>query len=715
MSSLKPAPSKESVSAWEILRKCRLSAFVFFSLSYIANCESSSSSLFPARNSSAFFSPLQSVFLTSTPNLSGVHNGQTLRSSPDEQTSLEVAIKSVNDGFISQFAVLTGGGEHGPGIRKTKALASSLSSKTNAPILESTHSSRHTVGESLQTKNRNAQSTRGGAETHNLQTLHFTSDRSTIATILSTMVQTGNTKANTESTRMPASEITSTFDKSKMINRINTRTASYYNHFTPTGSSVVFLGPTVLLQSSVSSKNAIFSRTSEPVRVLSILSSHEKFTDSVSRLPSNLHVTSNVFSTYDLSLPKDRSKSIFLSHYSTGTFAQVQSISSSLSSSTVQETPQVSPSYSSTVVSQDSSPTSTSSATIRRESKSFTSTAVRIDSSSTIITTLHRDSPSFTSTAVPSVSNSFTSLAFESYTTSLSSTQNTRTTRATTASSAVTVTRSTLVQPSFSSSVVVRETTPLTCNVKNVTCVCFNCGQARENGKPCCTDLIDSKNIQQGVKLNMKSITVKVFHERVMVVMQVIADVILDSCKANSTLCFSNEQLSKALIKRKRRSMQTESLEEDSLSNVVRTKQHSGSRDPTSPKLSSSVDKEALRPDMNPSKINISRIDVIIYSISSKRGHPHKVQTAFYVTVTSFNNGTKLAQVVNSKGLLQMLRDKKQTLENRLNITIDSFSAWQHIDSDTTRMTFHATPVPNPSPGSQNLQTSLSTPQGRLL
>ena len=710
MSSLKPAPSKESVSAWEILRKCHLSAFVFFSLPYIATCESSSSSLFPARNSSAFFSPPQSVFLTSTPNLSGVHYGQTLRSSPDGQTSLEMAIKSVNDGFISQSAVLTGGDGHGPGIRTTKALASSLSSKTNAPIVESTHGSRHTVGEALQTKNRKAQSTTGGTETHNLQTLHFSSDSPTIATILSTMVQTGNTKVNTRSARM-ASEITSTFDKSKMI---NTRTASSYNHFTPTGSAIVSIEPTVLLQNSVSSKSATSSRTSEPARVLSILSSHEKFTDSVSRLPSNLHVTSNVFSTDDLSLAKDRSKSIFLSHYSTGTFAQVQSISSALSSSTVRETPQVSPSYSSAVVSQDSSSASTSTA-VPRDSSFFTSTAVRIDLSSSIITAVHRDSPSFTSTAVPRVSTSFTSLAFESYTTSLSSEQNTLTSRATTASSFVTVTRITLVQPSFSSSVAVPEIPPLTCNVKNVTCVCFNCGQARANGQTCCTDLIDSKNIQQGIKLNMKDITVEGFYKKRTVVTQIIADVILDSCKVNSTLCFSNEQLSKALIKRKRRSMQTESLEDDSSSNIVRTQGDSESHDPMSQKLSSSVDKEALRFNMNPSKTNITSTDVIIYSISSKEGHPLVVQTAFYVTVTSFNNGTKRTRVVNGKGLLQILRDKRETLENRLNITIDSFSAWQSHDSHTKSMTFLTTLVPNPSPGSQNLQTSLSTPQGRLL
>lgn len=700
MSSLKPVPSKESVSAWEILRKCQLFAFVFLALTYIATCESSS--LFSTKNSSTIFSPLHPVFLTSTPNLSGVDYGQTLRSLP-EQTSLETAIKSVNDGFISQFGVHTG--DYGPGIHTSEALAYSRLT-TNAPIVETTQGS-FTVGEALQTENRNTQSTRGGVETHNLQTLQSTSDRSTMATILSTMGQSSYVQPNTVS-RM-ASKMISTSDKSKMI---NTQAASSYSDFTPTGPSIISTAPTTLLKSSVKSKIAIFSRTSEPARVLSILSSHEKFTNLVSRLMSNLHVTSNVFSTDDLSPGKDRSKSTFLSHYSTGTTAQVQSIASVLPS-TVRETSQVSPSFSSAAFPQNSS--ASSSTAVPRESSTSTSTTVIKHSSSSIFTPVHRDSSSSTSTAVPRVSTSFTSIAFDSYTKSASTTQHVHTTRTTTASSFIAVTRFTSVQPSFSSSVAMPEKAPLTCKVNNVTCVCFNCEKARKNEQTCCVDLF-GENIQQGVKLNMRNVTVEGFYDKISTVSRVIAEVILDSCKMNSTLCFSNEKLPETAGMRKRRSPQTELLENDSSSsNIVRTKRDSDSRDPMSQTLSSSVNKEALRPVINPSKTNITRVDVIIYSISSKPGHPQNVQTAFYVTVTRFNNGTNQTQLVDGKGLLQILRDKKQTLENRLNITIDSFSAWQSNGSDTTNPTFLSTLVPNPSPGSQNLQTSLSTPQGRNL
>lgn len=693
MLSLKAAPSKETVSAWEIVPKCHLSAFVFFALSYCATCESSS--LFSTRNSSAIFSPLQSVFLTSTPNLAGVAYGQTLLS-PPEQTNLETTINSVNDGFISQFGVYTGDYEPVP-IRTTEDLTSP-SLTTNAPIMEATQAS-HTVWQPLQSENRNArQSTRGGAATQNLQTLQFTSEGSTMGTILSTLVKSSYMQDNTNS-RM-ASEIISAFGNVEMS---NTQTASSNSDILPTGSLPASIAPTALLQSSFKlSKSARFSLTGEPERVSSILSSHEKFTDSVSRLSSNLHVASNVFSTDDLSPGIARSKSTFLSHYSTGTAEQVQRISSALSTK-VLETPHVSPS---SAVPRDSS--SSASSAVPQDSLSLTSTAaVTKDSSSYIITTMRRDSSSFTS------QTSFTSTAFKSYSKSASAKQHVHATRATTASSFATIIRFTSVQPSLSSSVAVQEKTLLTCKVNNTTCVCSNCNQARKNGQTCCQDLIDSKTIQQGVKLTMIYITVEKFHQKVSNVSRVIAEVILDSCKSNSTRCLSNEKSSEAAGVRKRRSPQTELLKYYSSSNSVRTKRESDSDGLISQTLSSSVNKEALHPNINPIKSNISRVDVIIYSISSKSGLPRRVETAFYVTVTSNINGTNQTQVLDGKGLIQILRDKKRTLENRLNITIDSFSAPQSTTSEPTSLPLNTTLVPNPSPGSENQQTSLSTPQGR--
>lgn len=680
MLSLKAAASKGTVSAWEIVRLCHLSACVFLTLSFFASCESSI--LFSSRNSSsAIFSPLQSVFLTSTPLLSGVVHGHTLRST-QEQPSLETTI---NSGFISGVHT----GVYKPPIHTSEASTFS-SLKTNVQLAETTLNSQ-SVADVLQSENRNAQSTSGGGLSHNLQTLQFTSDGPSMATTLSPATQ------SQQNTRMAFETIT-TFDTKGMI---NAQTTSSYNDFTSTSSSVVSIMPTALLQSSFKlSKIAGFSQTSEPARFSSILSSHEKFTGSISTLMSNLHVTSNVFSKDDLSAGKDRSKSTILSYYSTGIATQPQSVSSALPS--VQETPQVLSSSISTAVAQDSS--------------YYSSTAAPVDSSSYSSTAMFGDSSFYSSTAVPGDSSSSLT-AFESYIISSSKIQHAHFTKATTASSFAAVTRVVSVQPSLSSTVAVQEKAPLTCKVNNVTCVCFNCEQARKNGKTCCMDLIDSRNIHEGVQVNMKNINVETFHQKAQLVSRVIEDVIWDSCKANSTICVSDENLlSKPAGARKRRSPQTELLENNSSSNNVRTKRESDSDETISQTLSSSVNMEALRPDINPFKtINISGVILTIYSISNKAGQPDRVQTAFYVTVTSFSNGTNQTQVLDGKGLLQILRDNKHILENRLNITIDSFSAWQSDDSETTSWTFKTTLVPNPSPGSQNLPTPLSTPEGRYL
>jgi len=687
MLSLKAASSKETVSAWEIELKCHLLAFVFFAMTYCATCEPSS--LFSTKNSSTIFSPLQSVFLTSTPNLAGVAYGQTLPLSPPEQTNMETAINSVNDRFLSQFGVYTG--DHKPvTIRATQGLSSS-SLKTNAPIVEATPAS-HTVWHPLQSENRNArQSTRGGGAAQNLQTSQFTRERSTIGTILSTAVKSSYMQDNTNS--RTASEITSAFGNIEMS---NTQTASPYSDISPTGSLPVIIAQTALLQSSFTlSKSARFSLTSEPELAQSISSSHEKFTDSVYRLTLNLHVASNMFSADDLSPGIARSKSTFLSHYSTGTAKQVQSVSSALPSKVIQ-TRRITPS---SAAPQESS----ASSAVQQDSSSLSTTAaITKDSSSSIITAVPGDSSSFTSPT------SLTSTAFKTYSKSASLRHHIHATTATTASSFATIIRFTSVQPSLPSSVTVQERPSLTCKVNNMACVCFNCDQAR---KTCCQDLIDLTNIQQGVKMTMADITVETFHQKVSNVSRVIAEEILDTCKSNSTRCLSSEKSSETTGLRKKRSPETDLLEDYSSSNSVKTKRESDSYIFIPQTLSSSVNKEALRPNINPSKSNISRINVIIYSMSSKSGLPHRVETTFYVTATSIINGTNLTRVLDGKSLIQILRDKKRMLENRLNITIDSFSASQSKPSEPTSLPFNTTLVPNPSPGRDNQQTSLSTPQ----
>lgn len=678
MLPLKAASSKESVSAWEIVLKCYLSAFVFFALSRCVTCEPSS--LFSTRNSSAIFSPLQSVFLTSTPNLAGVAYGQTLLS-PPKQMSLETAINSVNDGFISQFGVYTGDNKLVT-IRTTQALSSS-SLNTNAPIVEATQAS-HTVRHPLQSENRNAwQSARGGAETQNLQTLQLTRERSTMETILSTVVKSSYMQDTTNS-RM----------RSKIISALGNIDID----ISPTRSLPVNIAHTALLQSSF--KLSRFSLTSEPERSQSISFSHKKFTDSVSRLTFNLHVASNMLSTDDLSPGINRNKSTFLSHYSTGTARQVQSISGALSSRVLQTL--VSPS--SAVPRKSSS--SASSAVWHNSTSTLSTAAITKDYSSSIITAMLRDLSSFTSPT------SFTSTAFDSYSKSGSAKHNINSTRATTASSFATIIRFTSVQPSLPSSVAVKDKPILTCKVNNFSCACFNCHQARKNGKTCCQDVIDRTNIQQGVIMNMAHITIEKFHQKVSNVSHVLAEVILDSCISNSTRCFSNEKSSEKTAIRKKRSLETDFLEDFSSSNSIKTKKEADSDVFMSQTLSSSVSKEALHLNINSSKSNISRVDVIIYSISSKSGLPHRVETAFYVTVTSNISGTNLAQVLDGKGLIQILRDKKGTLEDRLNLTIESFSASQS-KTEPTSLPFDTTLVPNASPGRENQQTSLSTPQGR--
>ena len=689
MLSLKAASSKENVSAWEIALKCHLSAFVFFALSYSATCEPSS--LLSTRNSSTIFSSLQSVFLTSTPNLAGVAYGQTLSFSTPEQANLETAINSVNDRFISQFGVYTG--DHKPvALRTTQGLSSS-SLKTNAPIVEATPAT-HTVWHPLQSENRNArQSTRGGGATQDLQTLQPTRETSTMGTILSTGGNSNYIQDNTNS--RTAGEITSAFGKIEMS---KTQTASPYSDISPTRSLPVIIAQTGLLHSTFKlSKSARFSLTSELERAPSISSSHEKFTDSVSRLTLNLHLASNMFSTDDLSSGVASSKSTFLSHYSTGTAKQVQRVSNALPSNVLQ-TPRVTQS---SAAPQESSVSSA----VQHDSSSLSITAaITKDSSSSITTSVPGDSSSFTSP------NSFTSSAFESYSNSASLKQHVDATRATSSSSfATTIIRFSSVQPPLPSSVTVQERPLLTCKVNNINCFCFNCNQAP---KPCCQDLIEHTNIQQGVKMTMTNITVEEFHQKVSNVSRVIAEVILDSCKSNSTRCPSNEKSSETTGARKKRSPETDLLKDFSPSNSVKTKSEAESDVFVSQTFRSSINKEALRPNINPLKNNISRVDVIIYSISSKSGR--RVETTFYVTATSIINGTNLTQVFDGKGLIEILRDKKRTLENRLNITIDSFSASPSKPSETTSSPLDTTLAPNSSTGRDNQQTSLPTPQGRI-
>ena len=645
------------IYAWEIVRVYYLSASIFLTLSCIAACESFA--LFSSSNSSCFHSPSHSAFLTSTPTLSGIAHGQTLRSTQglsSVQFSLETTINSVNDGFVSKFGVHTGVDDT---PQTTEVLSSSIL-KLDAQNVETTQES-HSVGNALQTENRNSGESTKGSGNLNLQTLQFTSSRlSAAGTVLNQVMQT--------STRMTLKSLSS-FDSKGMIT-----TQAILPHFRfSAGSAVKSISKTSIAlspSSVVSDKLERVTRTTELARYSSVLSSSEKFAGSVSSLMSNLHATNYIISTYDLSSRAGRSKSAILSHYSTGiTSTQAQG----LSSSKVQNTSKVS-----------SRPT-----TAQVSSTFPSSTTARVSSYFTS-STITRASPSFTSSTTVQASTSLrSSSSFRSIAKSALSTPHVHLTRATTASLFAHITS---VQPLLSSSLPVQGKATLTCKVNNATCVCFNCEEARRNGQLCCMDLIDIKNIQQGVALNMLNITVQEFYHKVKAVWRIITEVVWDSCRANASLCVTDTE-----GKRKRRSSQEHILKNNPSSDRVRTK------------------REALRPDIKPSVTYITHVDVIIYSISSEGGHPPRVQTSLYVTVTSLNNRTNQTVVLDGKSLLQILRDKRGDLENRLNITIDSFTAWQKSSKLANTSSSQSTPMPNPSPGSHNMQTPLSTREGRYL
>ena len=666
--------------AWEIAQIYHLSAFFLVFLSCSKVCESST--LFSSRNSSSIPAPLDVTSMIFTPTLSGTAHQYTLLSS-QEQSSLRVQFtsatttNSLNDGFISEFGVHTGNNE--TPAHSTEVLSSQSTLKLDAQTVETTQGS-HSAGKTLQTENRNTDSTEG-SEDPLLQTTQFLNVLST-ETVLNQVVQTSSLQHN-------ALELLSTFDESGAQSHVILSSFRFSvidsNMAISTKDTFIALSP-----SSLASQNFSMTATEPTARESSVLSSYEILTaSSVSTLTSNLHTTNNVLNTYDLSPGEGHSKSTFLSHSSAGTSTQLPRLSSSAVQIPLTE-------VSSTLTSSTArvSTTVTSSTIAQQSSAIISSSTARVSSSVTTSTTT-QISTSFTSSTIvrPSLSSTSSSAFRSADSKSSLSTPPVHFTKATTASYFAHMTS---VQTLLSVSVPAQEKDILTCEINSTTCVCFNCEEALKNGKICCLDLIDTKYIQHGVAMNMINITISVFHEKVKAVSQVIAEIVWDSCLENTSLCVTNKRLSDSVVERKKRSPQDQILRKNPSSDRLRTK------------------REALRPGINPSMTNISRMDAIIYSISFQAGHPINVQTAFYVTVTSLNNGTNQTVAIDGKGLLQILRDKKSTLEDKLNITIDSFTASQKREISTTS-SVQIIPKPKPSPGSQNMQTPLSSREGRHL
>lgn len=674
-SSVMKATLRLELYAWEIAQIYHLSAFIFVFLSCPKVCESSILSV-SSRNSSSIRTPLDVTSMILTPTISATAHRRTLLSSQEQSSvhfSLETTTNSVNDGFISEFGVHTGN-EETP-VHTTDVLSPQSSLKLNTQIVETTQGS-HSAEKALQTENRNTESTERSGDSQ-LQTTKVSNVLST-ETVFHQVLQTSSLHNNTI-------ELLSTFDESRVPSKSHVILSSLRfsvidsNMAMSTKENFIALSP-----SSLASQKVSMTATEPAARDSSVLSSYEKYTSSVSTLTSNLQTANNVHNTNDLSPGEGRSKSTFLSHYSAGTSTQLPRLSTSAVLIPLKE-------FSSTFTSSTArvSTTVRSSTIAQLSSALISSSAARVSSSFTTSSTA-RISTSFTSsTIVRPSSPSTSSSSFKSDSKSSLSTPPIHFTRATTASSFAHITS---VLPLLSVSVGAQEKEILTCEINSTTCVCFNC-KLRKKGKICCLDLIDMKYIQHGVTMNMMNITIRGFHEKVKTVSQIIAEVVWDSCLENTSLCVTSKRSSDSVVERKKRSPQEKILRNNPSSDRVRTK------------------REALRTDMNPYLTNISRMDAIIYSISFKAGHPSNVQTAFYVTVTSLNNGTNQTVAIDGKGLLQILWDKKGTLEDKLNITIDSFTAPQKREISTTS----SIPKPNPSPGSHNMQSPLPSREGRHL
>ncbi|XP_022796048.1 uncharacterized protein LOC111334546 isoform X2 [Stylophora pistillata] len=494
-------------------------------------------------------------------------------------------------------------------IRSTQVSASA-SFKTNVRLTETTPRSQ-IVGETLQSENRSAQSTREGGEISITSKVAYTKHGSKMASMLSSKpVEASDMKDNSRS--RSGYEMIGTFDKRVII---STKIPSLFSDFTPKGSTT---------------RTHSMSTAIRP------------------------HKTSQL---------------------SSASSSRTTVIKESLSITSVTAF-QDSESFSSTAISKVSSSISLKKSTGDESYAKHTSTSGHVK---------YTNTPSSTETPVNSIkTTSIISLPVATGHFSF-----------------------TLAQTLLSSTVAVQEKAPLTCNINNVTCVCFNCGQVRPKGGICCMDHVDNTKTQQGVVINMINITVESFYPKVNVVAKVIEGVIWDSCMTNSSLCLGEENVLEAIRVRKKRSAQSFFFNDDFLLDILRIKRDSESGHHSSQFRASPVNEGALRPDIKPSNINITRVHVIIYGIYSKAGTPSAVGTAFYVTVTSLSNGTNHTQVLDGKGLLQILRDKRNVLENKLNITIDSFSAALPSESLTPSSAL----MPNPSAPSKNLQTPLASPE----
>lgn len=616
-----------------------LCSLYFLALLNISICESFS--LYSSSNSSSVISPLRATLLTYTPPLSGATYGQNLRPSHEQflqNFSLETTPNSVNDEFLSKFGVYTGK-EQTP-VSKTDLLVSS-SRKVEAQIAHETQRSRHSVGKTLQNENRGAGSTNRSGLTRHMP---------------NKMIKTGSVQLNT----IIAQEFLSTFPRSGSMStrerfqndRFSAGSLVQPNMAMSTTNSFISLSPS----SMVPKRYASTTRT----RHFSVLSSHEKFTE------SSLLLSNNLLSTHNLSPGAESSKSSsLLSHYSSGvSSAQARQVSTS------QPTTHV--------------------------SSIVTSSAINQVTSSFISLATNRISPLQPSSVIsktPTTQSFSSSLIVKSSVKSAWSKTYLHLTKAITSSYLI---HTASVQPLLSSVVPTHEETSLTCSVNNTMCLCFNCDEAPKSAKICCMDLIENKITQQGIKMTVKNISVQEFYHIITAVSRVIADIVWNSCRTNVSLCLTGESSPGAASVRRRRSLREQNIQSKPTSDRIRTK------------------REALQPTISPSSPNIFSVEAIFYSLSLQVGTSPGVQTAFYVIMKLFSNGTNQTILLDGEKLLKILTNETRTLESKLNISIESFTATHQSSKLATTSSLPATLSPNSSQGSQNIQmTTLFTGEGR--
>ena len=664
--------------AWEKTQNYQLFALIVFLCFSCLRESAASFSLFSSRNSPTLYSArldVTSVVVNSVTSGVSCKERQTLllpQEHSSEKPSSQTEKTFIDDGFISKFEAHTG--THQTSSRNTE-VSTPTKSGLAVPIAQivSTTQEGQSVQIALQTENRKVESTKS-VEDLSLKTTQFSNLVCTITDLSKVIMHT------------------SSFQESK-FGVFRTSQQKYWSRASTTSPDFIFFAgqsvePTKVVKSSTiywSASSALSFRNKHASRtissVLSTLENTAITTDtSTSFFTSNPHVESKMHHSYVSWIENGRSKLTFLSQeyiftatgsrcstgFDTSPGAGLLTSSQGVELLTSTESQKVSLTLNEQFPLMVSSTFRTSSST---SVSATTSSFVIVPSSSTHISspTAPVSTTSQTSFQVK-ISASFTGLV-KSRVSALStlSTDNIESrekflttatsifyTRVKTASS---FSFSTSVQSLSTNSVPSQDESVIACKVKNTTCLCYNCEGAHINVAICCMDLIDIQHLQHGVIMNMTDITVWGFYQKLKVVSSVIAEEVMKSCQENPSLCVNAKSGVDISGKRKKRSLREIKFKNNLLFERMRFK------------------REALRRDENPAMSNVSHLDVIIYNISSRIGQPSNVETTFFISMMSSSDGNNQTGAVDGKGLLEILRNKKRTLENKLNISIDSFAA----------------------------------------